>query len=233
MNRSESIKEIAPAVVEFQSEVKDPVKGANNKYFDSQYVDLGGLLDAIRPVLTKFGLSVMQFPKVDGRAVSVTTLLLHKSGEWIESDPFTLTTFKADPQAIGSAVTYGRRYSLSSILGVAWDADDDGNIASNRVEQARNEQKKQTKENTRREEKKAVQTKPEPKTVEDYYQLTIEWARDNKAVTFVGPLLSQNFKKQRFEDLTLNEAKAFYKNLPGLVKRAMKKDDDVLMEGVG
>ena len=55
---------------------------------------------------------------------------MHTSGEWIETDPLTLRAVKTDPQGAGSAVTYGRRYSLSAALGVAWDDDDDGNEAS-------------------------------------------------------------------------------------------------------
>ena len=60
-------------------------------------------------------------------------MLLHSSGEWIESEPFTLKSQKVDPQGAGSAVTYGRRYSLSAILGVAWDTDDDGQAASHAI----------------------------------------------------------------------------------------------------
>ena len=91
---------------------------------------LDGLLDAIRPVLSKHGLSVLQMPGGDGQQITITTILMHESGEWMESEPFTLKAQKVDPQGAGSAVTYGRRYSLSSILGVAWDTDDDGQAAS-------------------------------------------------------------------------------------------------------
>ncbi len=247
MKKSDSITAIAPAMAEFQAEVKDPVKGAKNPYFDSQYVDLGSLLDATRPALTKHGLSIMQFPTVNERAVSITTLVMHKSGEWIESDPFTLTAVKPDPQSIGSAVTYGRRYALSSILGIAWDADDDGNIASNRNEQDKGVQKTAQKGNIRPVNKKTVQANVEqkkakvtenkqvesPQTVKDYYDLTVEWAKNNRAVTFIGPLLRQKFNKGRFEELTLVEAKAFYANLETLVADAKKADDAALMDGVG
>lgn len=127
MKKSESIGKLATALAAFQAEVKDPKRDSDNPYFRSKYVPLDGLLDAVRPALAKNGLSFLQVPSVVDRAVTITTVLMHISGEWIEADPYTLTAKDVGPQAIGSATTYGRRYSLSSILGVAWDSDDDGN----------------------------------------------------------------------------------------------------------
>jgi len=130
VNKSESIKEIASALAKFQAEVKDPVKDSDNPFFKSKYVELDGLLAAVRPVLSKNGLSFIQSPGGNGQDITITTLLMHSSGEWIEFDPLTLHAVKTDPQGAGSAITYARRYALSAILGVAWDADDDGNKAS-------------------------------------------------------------------------------------------------------
>ena len=130
MNKSESIKELATALAKFQSEVKDPAKDSDNPFFKSKYVELDGLLAAVRPVLSKNGLSFIQSPGGDGQNITITTLLMHSSGEWIEFEPLTLKAAKTDPQGAGSAITYARRYALSAILGVAWDADDDGNKAS-------------------------------------------------------------------------------------------------------
>lgn len=128
MRMSESIKNIATSLVAFQGEVKDPSKDGKANY--GKYVQLDALLEVIRPALSKQGLSFLQFPGGDGQVITITTLLMHTSGEWIESDPFGLKAQKVDPQGAGSAVTYGRRYSLSSVLGLAWDEDDDGNKAS-------------------------------------------------------------------------------------------------------
>lgn len=131
MKSSESIKNIAKALVDFQSEVKDPRKEANNPFFKSKYVTLDALVDCVRPVLSKHGLAYIQSPSGDGQNISVTTLLIHESGEWIESDAFVMKAAKADPQGAGSAVTYGRRYSLQAVLGVTWcDEDDDGNACT-------------------------------------------------------------------------------------------------------
>ena len=128
MNRSETITEIAKALAKFQSEVSDPNRTKENVFLKSKYVTLDSLLQAVRPVLANNGLSFLQVPFTGADVVSVTTMLLHESGEWLESDPFTLPLMKKDPQGVGSVVTYARRYSLSSILGVAWDEDDDAQI---------------------------------------------------------------------------------------------------------
>lgn len=125
MNKSETITEIAKALAKFQSEVSDPNRTKENAFLKSKYVTLDSLLQAVRPVLASNGLSFLQVPFTGADVVSVTTMLLHESGEWLESDPFTLPLMKKDPQGVGSVVTYARRYSLSSILGVAWDEDDD------------------------------------------------------------------------------------------------------------
>lgn len=122
---SEGIKGIAAALVSFQGEVKSPTKTGVNPHFGSHYVTLDGLVDAIKPVLAKNGLAFMQSCSGDGGLIVVTTLLLHNSGEWLESDPLTIKADKATPQGAGSAITYARRYALSAFLGLASDEDDD------------------------------------------------------------------------------------------------------------
>lgn len=131
MKKLESTIELAKALAKFQSEIKDPSKSWKANY--GKYVTLDELLESIRPVLSQNGLSFLQFPGGDGQLITITTVLLHSSGEWIESEPFTLKSQKVDPQGAGSAVTYGRRYSLSAILGVAWDTDDDGQASSHAI----------------------------------------------------------------------------------------------------
>jgi hypothetical protein len=71
-----------------------------------------------------------------------------------------------------------------------------------------------------------------PTSVDDYYQLVIDWARANEAVMFIGPLLKAKFNKGHFKELSLAEAKAFYENIGKLVDAAKAKDDAALMEGV-
>jgi len=130
IKRSESIIEIAKALSNFQAEVKNPLNSTENSFFKNKYATLGDVLNEVRPVLAKHGLSFIQIPSGDGNLVVLTTLLMHESGEWIEPDPIIMRPEKQNAQGMGSVISYSRRYSLSSILGVASEDDDDGNEAS-------------------------------------------------------------------------------------------------------
>lgn len=239
MKHSDELKNLAKALAKFQVDIKDPARDKDNPYFKSKYVALDGLLDAVRPVLAANGLSFIQSPVSNGQDMGVATLLMHDSGEWIESDPFMLHAVKNDPQAGGSAITYARRYSLSAVLGVAWDDDDDANMATKghqRHSNAQNAPAKGDYTKTGRQAEKTAssssQTQKKPTSVDDYYQLVIDWARANEAVMFIGPLLKEKFNKGHFKELSLAEAKAFYENIGKLVDAAKAKDDAALMEGV-
>jgi hypothetical protein len=129
MEKSESIKEIAQAIGKFQSEIETIKKTETNPVFTSKYASLSNILDAIKKPLAANGLSFVQFPTGNN---GLATLLMHESGEWI-LDSYTMTPFKNDPQGIGSAITYQRRYALGSILGLNIDIDDDGNSASGKI----------------------------------------------------------------------------------------------------
>ena len=129
MNKSESIKELATALAKFQGEIKNPANTATNPFFKSKYAPLSDVLNAVRPILSKNGLSVLQSPSGDGEHIIVTTTLIHSSGEWIESPELVLKADKATAQGAGSAITYARRYALSAILGISSEDDDDGNDA--------------------------------------------------------------------------------------------------------
>lgn len=127
MIKSEQINELAKALSAFQSEMKTVSFDKDNLYFKSKYATLTNIVDSARALLSKYGLSVSQLTTGDG---GVTTLLLHTSGQFI-GDTLTLRPSKDDPQGHGSAITYARRYSYASILGIVSDEDDDGNAASN------------------------------------------------------------------------------------------------------
>lgn len=145
MRTSESIKNIASALVKFQAEVTNPKNTADNPFFKSKYAPLGDVINIVKPLLAKHGLSYLQSPSGDGQNVIITTLLMHESGEYIESDPLLLKADKATAQGAGSAITYARRYALSAMLGVASEDDDDGNHASNNTQkQAPKQQPAQT-----------------------------------------------------------------------------------------
>ena len=132
--RSPSIAALAAAMNKAQAEMKNPAKDSLNPFFKSKYADLSAVREAVLPALNKHGLSVMQFPCELDDAPALTTLLTHTSGEWVETTMKVRPT-KSDPQAIGSAVTYARRYALQSITGVAADDDDDGHAASQPAKQ--------------------------------------------------------------------------------------------------
>lgn len=129
-NKSETIEKIAAALVAFNGEVKKIEKDGTNPHFKSAYATLDNIIDETRPILHKHGLTVMQFPGGDGERVTVRTMVMHESGEWIESEPLTLKPTKTDPQGAGSAITYARRYSYASALSLSLGDDDDGNAAS-------------------------------------------------------------------------------------------------------
>ena len=129
MNRSESISKLAVSLVKFNSEVSKIAKDASNPFFKSNYVTLDRLIEATRPILQENGLVVMQSPlsKEDG-SIGIQTLLIHESGEFIESEPIFMKPAKAnDPQQAGSIISYMRRYSYQAILNLNTGEDDDAN----------------------------------------------------------------------------------------------------------
>ena len=129
MQKSETIAEIAKALSKFQGAVKQPLKDKDNPFFKSKYVPLESVVEAITTVAAKHGLSFTQFPINDDNRVGVFTVIMHESGEWIESPPIYAQPAKQDAQGIGAVITYLKRYSLSAAFGITSDEDDDGNSA--------------------------------------------------------------------------------------------------------
>jgi len=125
MKTSETVKEIFAALVKAIGEIPNPAKNAVNPHFKNRYADLAIILEAAKPVLMKNGLAAIQGAEADGNIVTIRTRIVHISGEWIET-ALTMAATGTDPQKIGSAITYGRRYGISAILNIAADDDDDG-----------------------------------------------------------------------------------------------------------
>lgn len=125
---SATIAEFSKAMPKAQAAMGDVIKAATNPAFRSRYADLAAVVEATIPALNANGFSVLQPAGFDGQVVKVSTMLLHESGEWMRST-LSLRPTKADPQGVGSAITYGRRYGLQAMTGVAPE-DDDGNAAS-------------------------------------------------------------------------------------------------------
>lgn len=130
MKRSESTAKLAEALAKAQGAMKSAVMGSVNPHFHSKYASLTEVMDAIRDPFAKNGLSIVQDAETpEESGLRVTTLLLHVSGEWVES-AVHVPVSGGNAQAVGSALTYARRYGLATLCGVVADEDDDGNAAS-------------------------------------------------------------------------------------------------------
>ena len=126
MEKSESITNLAKAILKFNENVGKIHKTSTNPFFKSKYASLPDILSGISEPLQEAGLVVTQLP--DG--MSLTTMLIHaESGEYICGSS-EMKPVKNDPQSLGSAITYNRRYSLGAILNLNIDVDDDGNKAT-------------------------------------------------------------------------------------------------------
>ncbi len=132
------MKNIATALLKAQSEMSNPKKGATNPFFKSKYADLNAIREAVIPTLNENGIIVLQpIVHVDGKNF-VKTILLHESGELLESLTEIIYNKQNDAQAQGSGISYARRYALQSFVCVGAD-DDDGQKAVQQKPQATKE----------------------------------------------------------------------------------------------
>lgn len=135
MYQSENLGELAKALAAAQGEMSVASKDATNPHFRTRYADLASIMDACRAPLAKHGLSVTQLPGRDEAGqVTLTTTLMHSSGQYIGST-IGVRPAQENPQVVGSILTYLRRYTLASVVGVVSD-DDDGEAASQPVRTA-------------------------------------------------------------------------------------------------
>jgi hypothetical protein len=142
---SPEIANISPAVVKALGELSDVPKGREAKIptktgasYGYRYADLADALSMVRPILAKHGLVVMQnASNPDSDTVAITTMLLHSSGEWMMFSPLVLPNGRT-AQETGSAITYGRRYSLLAVLGLAAEDDDGASAAPRQSRPANN-----------------------------------------------------------------------------------------------
>ena len=134
MTNSDQIDALAAALAKAQGAMEHASKDGTNPHFKSRYATLASVWDAARLPLSANGLSVVQTAGTDGTTVSVDTLLAHSSGQWVRSSLSTQSR-DAGPQAIGSCISYLRRYALSAMVGICAD-DDDGEAATSRGDRA-------------------------------------------------------------------------------------------------
>lgn len=134
---------IYTALAKAQGQFQAVSKNQDNPFFKSKYLTLAGIMDVIRKPFADNELCVIQSPKVfkEGNSTFITlkTIIAHSSGDTLENEltlPIATGQRISDAQAIGSGITYARRYALQSLVGVSADEeDDDGNSACGRVEQ--------------------------------------------------------------------------------------------------
>jgi hypothetical protein len=133
--KSDKIDKLAGALAKAQGELDGAAKKSTNPFFKSGYADLHEVISSAFPHLSKYGLSVSQGNEIVPGAVCVTTTLLHESGQWLRSKiKLPLEKNKINAQGIGAATTYGRRYGLAAMVGLA-QKDDDGNSISEQPSQ--------------------------------------------------------------------------------------------------
>ena len=124
MLKSDNINELATALSKVQAKLEGAKMDGSNPFFESRYAILYAVWDACRKPLTDNGLSVVQTCSVgEGEGLILDTTLLHTSGQWISGE-LAIKPTKNDPQGIGSAITYARRYGLATIIGICPEDDD-------------------------------------------------------------------------------------------------------------
>jgi len=207
INKFPSIGQLTEALSAAQGEFKSIAKKAVNPYFNSKYAPLDVVIEATREGLKKHGLAVMALPNGD----TLTTILSHKSGEWISANT-PLLADKKGPQGQGSAITYARRYALSAILNVASEEDDDGNLA-----QTQGDAKKPAA-------KKPAPKKPAPKkSLEEEYSDLAARAEDPEKWEKLGDWLKKQKAPQSLLELYEREKAMFMESV---------KDVDNFLKGV-
>jgi hypothetical protein len=158
-------KTIADALCQAQINFKPIKKNCSNPYFGSRYADLAAIIEATRPALTEQGIACYQIIVPDPDFAVIDTVLA-RGGQEIRST-IKIKPVKSDPQGMGSALSYARRYALAAILGVAADDDDDGNLASVPQKKEPIKEPTITESNVKRAEKIAEQAKPATTPVAD------------------------------------------------------------------
>lgn len=224
-----------------QSELKAP-KGQYNKFGGYNYRSCEDILEAVKPLLNKHGLVLVLTDAVSEQGDrfyvrAEARLIDADNGDEIKTSAYAREALARkgmdDSQVTGSASSYARKYALNGLFCIDdnKDADTWNNTPQSRYN-ARNNSSKAKGVQAVKNASSSSQTQKNPTSVDDYYQLVIDWARANEAVMFIGPLLKAKFNKGHFKELSLAEAKAFYENVDKLVDAAKAKDDAALMEGV-
>jgi hypothetical protein len=133
MRTSEKTNDVFKALCNAQREIKNPAFNKNNPYFKCKYADLPEVISCVKVILADNGLCVSQSPMMHEGQWVLVTKLMHESGQWIDGMvPLVFEAGKNPMQALGSAITYARRYALAALCNISADDDDDGNSCAQR-----------------------------------------------------------------------------------------------------
>ena len=200
MDKSESIENLAKSLIKVQSKLKGARQDSKNPFFNSKYADLSSVWEACRGLLAENELAVIQTTDIgENHQLVVETILVHSSGEWI-SGQIPMILAKQDPQGIGSAITYGRRYGLSAIVGICPE-DDDAESAMNRPDSSAKP--------------KAIIPKPKPQDTKTKILMEVFALATEKGYSpeLARSIMIREFEVAESKDLTLAQTKKFLKLL--------------------
>lgn len=214
---SDSITNLATALAKAQAEIRPAIYDSTNPHFRSKYASLTAVMEACRDALSKNQIAVVQGAAVVDGAVAVTTLLLHASGEYI-SDELTMPFAQATPQQIGSSLSYCRRYSLASLVGITAD-DDDAEEAMSKPNTVNSEFAKDVKVTPLKEQTKAVEVNQTSNTTEVQATNKTEVAksRESKSKRAIAraALIKEIFNTSNQLGMNITNLKEFISNLTG------------------
>jgi hypothetical protein len=181
MQRTENIGEIAAALSKANLEIRNAELDRVNPHFKNRYATLGSILNAIRVPLAKHGVAPVQTVSMANGMVTVTTALIHSSGQAVEDTAMFPLPNNATVQQMGSAITYLRRYALAAIVGIVGDEDDDGEgDRSTRSEPRREPFKPQAAQGA-----PAPAARPAPKRTAPVEQATVDGEWEEITVKYV------------------------------------------------
>lgn len=149
--QSEQIDLITQAIVKVQSELKRAKLDAKNPFLKNSYASLESVVECSRKLLTDNGIAIIQTPIQSDVGIGLKTILSHVSGQWIAGElhlPIGIEKGKSVAQVVGSLISYARRYSISSMVGILTGEDDDGNMGSDPRQQQPQQQQPQQVDQT-------------------------------------------------------------------------------------
>lgn len=249
--QSENVDKLFEALSAAQGEFDGVAFDAVNPFLKNRYATLGAVIEAAKPVLVKYGLSVSQLVSSEAGAVGVTTILGHASGQWISGTahlPLESEKGKSSAQVAGSIVTYLRRYGYAAVLGLYAEADDDGNAGQNGGAQKPAEVEEKPNKNQKMIEWLDGTSKPADKLIDlktiNRFMEKYVGAGKKLVVQHLKNHLREHFHVDTLQEMTWEKLLAFVNHLEGngddarwyateekkATKKAEKKDPAALVD---